>query len=145
MALPYESRATSLRALEADHAPDGWPAVQMRDISALLDEVDALRTLCETLKQEAQIHAQESRTQRSIVHACYRAATGGTGEPGNWHGAKPVEEIIDALRQRAEAAEQQTQHHREVLLAISVASTTDPRARSMASDALAAHIKEAKP
>ena len=31
-----------LRALEDDHAPDGWPAVQMRDISALLDALEAL-------------------------------------------------------------------------------------------------------
>ena len=30
-----------MRALEADHAPDGWPAVQMRDISALCAEVEA--------------------------------------------------------------------------------------------------------
>ena len=32
-----------LRRLEADHAPDGWPAVQMRDITAVLDELEALR------------------------------------------------------------------------------------------------------
>ena len=27
-----------MRLLEADHAPDSWPAVQMRDITALLDD-----------------------------------------------------------------------------------------------------------
>ena len=32
-----------LRRLEADHAPDGWPAVKMRDITAVLDELEALR------------------------------------------------------------------------------------------------------
>ena len=32
-----------LRLLEADHAPDNWPAVQMRDITAVLDELEALR------------------------------------------------------------------------------------------------------
>lgn len=32
-----------LRLLEADHEPDGWPAVRMRDVSALLDEVERLR------------------------------------------------------------------------------------------------------
>ena len=26
-----------MRLLEVDHAPDGWPAVQMRDITALCD------------------------------------------------------------------------------------------------------------
>lgn len=33
----------TLRSLEADHAPDGWPAVQMKQISALCDEVERLR------------------------------------------------------------------------------------------------------
>jgi hypothetical protein len=31
-----------LRLLESDHSPDGWPAVQMRDITAVLDELDAM-------------------------------------------------------------------------------------------------------
>lgn len=35
-----------LRSFEADHAPDGWPAIQMRDVSALLDEVERLRGIC---------------------------------------------------------------------------------------------------
>lgn len=32
-----------LAGMSADHGPDGWPAVQMRDISALCDEVGRLR------------------------------------------------------------------------------------------------------
>lgn len=32
-----------LAGMSADHGPDGWPAVQMRDISALCDEVARLR------------------------------------------------------------------------------------------------------
>ena len=35
--------AERLAGLSADHGPDGWPAVQMRDISALCDEVARLR------------------------------------------------------------------------------------------------------
>ena len=31
-----------LRLLEADHEPDGWPAVQLRDITALCSEIDRL-------------------------------------------------------------------------------------------------------
>jgi len=31
-----------LRLLESDHSPDGWPAVQMRDITSVLDELDAM-------------------------------------------------------------------------------------------------------
>lgn len=38
-----EDIVEKLRSLEKDHAPDGWPAVQMRDITALLDEIDLLR------------------------------------------------------------------------------------------------------
>lgn len=32
-----------MRLLEVDHGPDGWPAVRMRDISALCDEIERLR------------------------------------------------------------------------------------------------------
>ena len=39
-----------MRALEADHSPDGWPAVQMRDITALCDAVDTLQQRYDTLK-----------------------------------------------------------------------------------------------
>lgn len=34
---------TEMRGFEIDHEPDGWPAVRMRQISALCDEVDRLR------------------------------------------------------------------------------------------------------
>lgn len=34
-----------LRMLEADHEPDGWPAVQLRDITALCSEIDRLRSV----------------------------------------------------------------------------------------------------
>ena len=33
------------RSLEADHGPDGWPAVRMGQISALCDEVDRLKAI----------------------------------------------------------------------------------------------------
>lgn len=32
-----------MRLLERDHAPDGWPAVQMRDITAMLEYIQRLR------------------------------------------------------------------------------------------------------
>ncbi len=31
-----------MRGFEADHAPDGWPAIRMRDVSALVDVVERL-------------------------------------------------------------------------------------------------------
>lgn len=33
-----------MRSLEQDHEPEGWPAVQMRDISALCDALEATHT-----------------------------------------------------------------------------------------------------
>lgn len=39
-----------LRLLEQDHEPDGWPAVRMRDITAILDALEAAR---ESLDREA--------------------------------------------------------------------------------------------
>lgn len=38
-----------LRLLEQDHEPDGWPAVRMRDITALLDELEAAQEDVERL------------------------------------------------------------------------------------------------
>lgn len=38
-----------LRLLEQDHEPDGWPAVRMRDITALLDAIEAAQADVERL------------------------------------------------------------------------------------------------
>lgn len=38
-----------LRSFETDHKPEGWPAMQMRDVSALLDAIDALEAEVERL------------------------------------------------------------------------------------------------
>ncbi|MFA7290922.1 MAG: hypothetical protein WC023_01615 [Rhodocyclaceae bacterium] len=32
-----------MRGFEIDHEPEGWPAVKMRQISALCDEIERLR------------------------------------------------------------------------------------------------------
>lgn len=32
-----------MRGFEIDHEPEGWPAIRMRQISALCDEIDRLR------------------------------------------------------------------------------------------------------
>ena len=58
------------------------------------------------LKMEAQIHAQEARTQRATVHEIYQLCTGSTGEPGDWHGAEPVRALVAELdRLRAELSD----------------------------------------
>lgn len=63
-----------------------------RDIRIL--KLEAERDAC---KQEAQVQAQEARTQQAIVHDCYQAVTGGKGEPGDWNGAEPVRRRIAEL------------------------------------------------
>lgn len=74
----------------------------------------AANKLAERLKREAEIHAQEARTQRATVRAIYQAITKATGELGDWNGARPVVEYIErqeqalaaerAKRERAEEA-----------------------------------------
>ena len=62
-----------------------------------VNRIRELEALCEKLRMEAEIWAQEARTQKSTVHECYQAVTGATGEPGDWNGARPVVERIKAL------------------------------------------------
>lgn len=68
------------------------------ELLSAAEEAESLRALCERLRLGAQIHAQEARTQRSIVLEIYQAVTGGKGEPGDWNGAKPVIEALESLR-----------------------------------------------
>jgi hypothetical protein len=39
---PVAQLLERMRSFEADHTPDGWPAVRMRDISALCAEIERL-------------------------------------------------------------------------------------------------------
>jgi len=39
-----------MRTLEIDHEPDGWPAIRMRDISALCDAVERANLELERLQ-----------------------------------------------------------------------------------------------
>lgn len=55
--------------------------------------------LSERFKQEAQIHAQETRTANSTIAEIYQICTGSTGEPGNWYGAAPVRDLKESRDQ----------------------------------------------
>lgn len=71
-----------MRLLEVDHEPDGWPAVQMRDISALCDELDrrfgiggeliAARREIERLRNLITVHG-ESRNNDSTADDTFGA------------------------------------------------------------------------
>lgn len=56
--------------------------------------LEAANDLIERLRREAEQHAMEARTANASLAKCYQAVTGSTGEPGNWNGAKPVEEYV---------------------------------------------------
>lgn len=97
-------------------------------IEKLVDCQSALaaeRARAETLKQQAEIWAQEARTQKSTVHEIYQLCTGGKGEPGDWHGADPVRAVI-ADRDRLRAAIEQAPHDKHcVYFEISPANDCD--------------------
>ena len=60
-----EQLVSSCREYEIDHEPDGWPAIQMRDVSALCDAVDSvvpgIDRLEDRLLAGCEITRQESR------------------------------------------------------------------------------------
>lgn len=61
------------------------------------EEVEKLRTERDYMKQQAQILAIEANAHKSTVHSIYQLCSGSTGEPGDWNGAKPVQEYIEKL------------------------------------------------
>ena len=67
-----------IRSFEADHGPDGWPAVRMRQISALCDEVDRLKAIeaaaCDFLKTM-------DRMDEGCENPGFRGWQNGHGEP----------------------------------------------------------------
>ena len=58
-----------------------------------------MKDLEEKLKQEAQIHAQEARTQKAIVHEIYQHLG---IQKSDWNGARPVKRIFDQLKKENE-------------------------------------------
>lgn len=71
---------------------------EIADLRQQLEQAEARADACQ---QEAQIWKQEARTQAATVAEIYQELTGKTGEPGDWHGARPVKAAV--LRKQAEA------------------------------------------
>lgn len=59
-----------LRRLEADHAPSGWPAGQMRDITAILDELEALREAHTRLSAIYTERGKMVSEMRNLLNGC---------------------------------------------------------------------------
>jgi len=94
---------------------DGWKRFPSSDLF-----IQAFRSLpsvgggeaglVDTLRQEAQIHAQEARTQRATVLEIYQLVSDGKGEPGDWNGAEPVRKLLRLLRAKAALADEYAEH-----------------------------------
>lgn len=73
----------AMRLLELDHEPKGWPAVQMRDITAMCDEIERLRpktneefhTKCHDcgrfLKMERWVRKDDPSKEYALCYDCY--------------------------------------------------------------------------
>ena len=90
----------------ADRLSHGYPSTERKEAAAMLlqqaEQIESLRIERDALKQQAQIHAMEAKTANSTIYDIYQVVSGGTGEPGNWNGARPVREAFDALKADAE-------------------------------------------
>lgn len=73
-------------------------------LEAVAQHLKELEALAETLKNEAQIHAMEAKTANATINEINQFISGATGEPANWHGAKPVKDFVSDLKAQLEAA-----------------------------------------
>lgn len=62
-----------MRVLEIDHEPNGWPAIQMRDISAMCDAIKSLLNALDVAEGEIRRTAAE-RDAALVELAKYRDA-----------------------------------------------------------------------
>jgi hypothetical protein len=74
-------------------------------LTAMRAELEAAKALADRLKLEAQIHAGEARAANATINEAYQAASGGTGERGNWHGAEPIKAALSEARAQTERSE----------------------------------------
>lgn len=67
-----------MRAFEADHAPDGWPCIRMRDITALCDAVEAARAAAlEEAAEVADRHSTCANDTPNVIAGAIRALKDG--------------------------------------------------------------------
>ena len=56
-----------MRSFETDHTPDGWPAIRMRDISALCDAIESLLAEVSRLTHNLQVTEQTMREYQELA------------------------------------------------------------------------------
>lgn len=79
-----------MRGFEIDHEPDGWPAVRMRQISALCDEIERLRTgdTCARQCEGTAYRIELRRLKRDLLAVL----------PANWQEDEDWARLIEAHR-----------------------------------------------
>ena len=63
----YEELIEWLRGFEIDHSPDGWPAIRMREISAMCDAIESLLAENERLKHNLTTTEQTMREYQELA------------------------------------------------------------------------------
>lgn len=99
-------QATGLSSIDWSSVSDrSWAEGYVCALLAATPPAAPAQALTDALKLQAQIWAQEAKTQQATVRAAYQACTGATGEPGDWNGAAPIRALVaerDALRSALE-------------------------------------------
>ena len=63
----YKEQIEWLRGFEIDHSPDGWPAIRMREISAMCDAVESLLAENERLNHNLTSTEQTMREYQELA------------------------------------------------------------------------------
>lgn len=59
---PHAELIERMRGFESDHAPDGWPAIRMRDVSALCGALESALTLTDRIEYLKELNTNQCRT-----------------------------------------------------------------------------------
>ena len=65
--MEYREQIEWLRGFEIDHSPDGWPAIRMREISAMCDAVESLLEENERLNRNLTSTEQTMREYQELA------------------------------------------------------------------------------
>ena len=65
--MDYQELIEWLRGFEIDHSPDGWPAIRMREISAMCDAVESLLAENERLERNLSTAEQTMREYQELA------------------------------------------------------------------------------
>lgn len=65
--MDYREQIEWLRGFEIDHSPDGWPAIRMREISAMCDAIESLLAENERLKHNLATTEQTMREYQELA------------------------------------------------------------------------------